>query len=109
MFTPYFNDSLNENIQTQEEDDAIARVMRMDDDGLRLFHCDLKTEEAIRPGFKHTRYCELLCKAIIRRNQELEHQASKPKYGFLDFFGAVQEFMFGWIVADEFFKRTSGK
>lgn len=101
MFRPYFNRDIHEHIRTRDEHDLVAQVLRMNLDELNNLYGDLKTQAALRPGFRNSRYCVLSSKAIIFRTNELK-KSVKTGMGWGE---AALAVMSGAIVGDEFAKR----
>lgn len=107
-FTPYFDQNINEHIQTPEEAERVRYIRDLDVDALDDFRLDLNTDAQIDPSVKQTRLFKISCKTVIRCIQKFRHLGQRPTkmVGPPPTIAQVIEAgMLGVIIGDEFAKR----
>jgi len=104
MFTPYHNNYINEFIETQEQQDWIDKIAKMNVQQLTSLNRHLSTDRKMGL-IKSQKILNIKAKAIARRIDVLKDERdAKPNSG-VTMFGIIGSIMEGMIIGDEWSKR----
>ncbi len=108
-FKPYLNKFINETIHNRDEEKLFESIMKMDYEQLQDMRNDFNTECTIDNTYKLTSDFRITAKTGMRRADQLRKKGEfcppAPKQSVGDCF---EQFMMGWIMTDEFWKRWNG-
>jgi hypothetical protein len=107
-FTPYFDDSIKEEIDAQKLHDLVVKIKAMKLEELNEYLQDLETEQAIDPNFEKTHEGRVALKTMLRTIQACRKRGEmlKAPAAKLDPWRVAEAIGHGWIIGDEFSKRT---
>ena len=109
-FMRYFDDSINEYIDTQEERNLVESIKSSKLVQLKRINDDARTECLIDPNFKGSKRYRLIGKSVARGIQACRNRGDQStNRDPVTLLGVISAAMEGYIIGDEFARRWKGE